>query len=415
MAASTRSFHYGWVVLAMGTLVVFGALGLARFGYSMVLPAMQGGLGIANTAAGVLATANLVGYLLLSLIGGALASRFGPRAVISVGLVVVAGAMLLTGLARSFPEAVAWRLLTGLGSGACNVPAMGLLAGWFAPRRRGLATGIGVSGSSLGLIVLGPVVPRLLATYGLTGWRVCWFAFAGAALVLALLAAILLRNRPAEMGLRPVGEGGGDPEVPGAPAASPALPWTAVYRSPAVWGLGLVYIAFGFSYIIYMTFFVKGLLAEGGYSAVAAGHLFMTMGWCSLLCGLLWGTLSDHIGRKPALILVYLIQAVAFGLFALWPTPSGFTLSAVLFGLTAWSIPGIMAAACCDLLGSRMAPAALGFVTLFMGIGQALGPTVAGAMADASHSLLPAMLLAAVVAMLGAVGTIFLRPTPGRC
>lgn len=53
--------HYGWAVLAMATLVVFGSLGLARFGYTMVLPDMQAGLDIDNSQTGVLATANLVG------------------------------------------------------------------------------------------------------------------------------------------------------------------------------------------------------------------------------------------------------------------------------------------------------------------------------------------------------------------
>ncbi len=62
--------HYGWIVLAMGTLVVFGSLGLVRFGYSVVLPSMQTGLHIDNMQAGVLATVNLAGYLLLSLLGG---------------------------------------------------------------------------------------------------------------------------------------------------------------------------------------------------------------------------------------------------------------------------------------------------------------------------------------------------------
>ncbi|MFC1926862.1 MFS transporter, partial [Chloroflexota bacterium] len=116
----------------------------------------------------------------------------------------------------------------------------------------------------------------------------------------------------------------------------------------------------------------------------SAGWLFMLMGWFSLFCGLIWGTVSDVIGRKRALIIVYIIHAVAFGLFALWPTTAGFTLSAVLFGLTAWSIPAIMAATCGDVLGARLAPAALGFITLFFGIGQAVGPSVAGRIADAA-------------------------------
>ena len=82
----------------------------------------------------------------------------------------------------------------------------------------------------------------------------------------------------------------------------------------------------------------------------------------------------------------------------------------MLYGLTAWSIPAIMAAACGDVLGARLAAAGIGFVTLFMGIGQAAGPVVAGAMADASQSFLPAMLLAAVVALVGAALAAFLRP-----
>ena len=59
MSSSGPRLHYGWVVLIMATLVVFGALGLARFGYTAVLPAMRVGLEMNNTQAGVLATANL--------------------------------------------------------------------------------------------------------------------------------------------------------------------------------------------------------------------------------------------------------------------------------------------------------------------------------------------------------------------
>ncbi len=402
------SFHYAWLILAVGTLVVFGALGLARFGYTMVLPAMQLGLGLSNAHAGGLATANLIGYLSLSVLGGALAARYGPRVVITVGLTVAAVGMLLTGLANSFFAAAVWRALTGIGSGASNVPAMGLLAAWFVQSRRGMAAGIGVTGSSLALIILGLLVPHLLAVYGWNGWRICWFFFAGITLVLAVLAFTILRNSPSDLGLLPVGASGDSATVT---SKLKGLNWGRVYRSGIVWHLGLIYVAFGFSYIIYMTFFTKYLIAEGGYTQESAGRLFMIMGWLSLLCGLIWGSFSDKLGRKTALVIVYIIQASAFGLFALWPSTPGFVLSAVLFGLTAWSIPAIMAATCGDLLGPRLAPAGLGFITLFFGIGQAAGPSVAGVIADAYHSLSPALLLAAGVALLGAVGSLFLRST----
>jgi len=411
IASTTRRLHYAWVILIMGVLVVFGSLGLARFGYSVILPSMQAGLGMNNTQAGGLVTANLLGYVILSVLGGALAARYGPRNVITVGLALTGGGMLLTGFAGSFATATVWRALTGLGSGASNVPVMGLLAAWFAARRRGLASGIAVGGSSVALILVGPLVPRLLSVYGESGWRVSWFLFAGIVLALAVLGFFLLRNHPAEMGLRPAGDDSAD-DSPVTRHSSPApLDWGRVYRSTTVWHLGLVYIAFGLSYIVYMTFFTKYLIAEGGYSKEAAGNLFMIMGWFSLISGLIWGMASDAIGRKRALILVYLIHAVAFGLFGLWRTPTGFTLSAIVFGLAAWSVPAIMSATCGDLLGPRLAPAALGFITMFFGLGQAVGPSVAGAIADTRGSFSLAFVLAAVVALVGAGAAALLRPS----
>lgn len=67
-----------------------------------------------------------------------------------------------------------------------------------------------------------------------------------------------------------------------------------------------------------------------------------------------------------------------------------------------------MAAACGDYLESRLAPTALGFVTLFFGLGQAAGLSVVGAIADATGSFGPAFLLAAGVAFLGGVGSLLL-------
>jgi sugar phosphate permease len=413
----SRGLHYGWVILAVSTLTVMGCIGFARFGYTMILPAMQTALGLSNTQTGGLATGNFIGYLALAAIGGFIASRYGPRRVIGVSMLIVGATMALTGLANSFRAALMWRVLTGVGSGGSNVPAMALLPAWFAGRRRGLATGIAVGGSSVGLMITGPLVPRILDGFGEDGWRTSWFILGTLVLLLGLLAFALLRDRPEEKGLRPIAAERDKPALQGRRASlrqaqgTASLDWGRVYRSGAVWHLALVYIAFGFSYVIYVTFFAKYLQAEGGYTKEAAGNLWAVVGWISIFCGLIWGTVSDLLGRNYGLALVYLTQAACYAVFALWQSPAGYTVSAILFGLTAWSIPGIVAAACGDYLGSRLAPAALGFVTLFFGLGQAAGPSVAGALADATGSFGPAFLLAAGVAFLGGVGSLLLRRT----
>jgi MFS family permease len=80
-----------------------------------------------------------------------------------------------------------------------------------------------------------------------------------------------------------------------------------------------------------------------------------------------------------------------------------------LFASTAWSIPALMAALCGDVFGARLAPAALGLVTVVFGLGQALGPVLAGAIADAEHSFARAFTLAGVVALvLGGGGSLTL-------
>lgn len=432
MHKKTNNLDYSWIVLVMGVFVVFGALGLGRYGYSMVLPLMQADLGMDNAQTGLLAGINLAGYLAFALIGGALATRFGIRMVASTGLLVAGVAMVFTGLADGLFPVATWRGMTGLGSGAANVAIMGLWAAWFTRERRGFASGIAVSGSSLGLIFTGLFVPWLISLYGDSAWRTSWYIFGGMAIALAVCAYIILRNSPADKKVIIPLENGkvvedskaGSGEKPGVNESalksdtkhlSPKAVKTdhknlfkSVYLSAKIWWLGFVYVAFGFSYIIYMTYFVNFLISENNYTATEAGNLFMIMGWLSLLCGIIWGTLSDYIGRRNALIILFLIHTTAFGLFAVGSSPVYFIVSAVLYGLTAWSIPAIMAAACGDMLGSRLAPAALGFITLFFGIGQAVGPVVGGAMADITGSFTHSFLLSAAVALLGAGGSAFL-------
>lgn len=411
--AADSKVHYAWIVLAGSVGVVFVSHGLARFGYSLLLPSMQAALDLTNTETGGLATANMVGYLLFSLIGGALASRFGARLVICMGMVAAVIGMTLTGTVTILWSATLYRGLAGLGSGLSNVPVMGLVSVWFGSKMRGLATGIAVSGSSLAFIILGILVPRFLSIFPQNGWKYTWFLYGSVAVLLTILVVLFLRNAPEHRGLKPVG--GSGHENFETEKADTKLNWGRIYKTPIVWFLGILYTAFGFSYIIYVTFFARFLTGEMGYTQVAAGNLFMVIGWCSLGCGLLWSGLSDRIGRLPALVIVYLIQTVSYGLFAFSYSTYIMLLSAVLFGLTAWSIPAIIAASCGDFVGRRLAPAALGFVTLFFGIGQALGPTVAGMIADSSGSFRGAYLLAACMAFAGAVGSLLLwRLYPGR-
>lgn len=401
---------YRWAILSVSVLIVFGALGLSRFSYTSILPSMQDALDLTNTKTGGLATANLAGYTVMGILGGALAARLGPRRVITGGLLLACVGMVITGLAVNYGMALGGRFLSGIGAASSNVPAHALAGLWFSQRRRGIATGTTATGASIGLVVVGPLVPFIIRTYGPNGWRLAWLILAGIVAVIAAVAYFVLRDRP---GYRP------DDHPAAATAAQTARTWKRIYFSAKVWHLGAVYFLFGFAYMSYMTFFVKRLIQDGGYTQGSAGNVFMILGWASLVCGFLWGFLADRIGRKRAMVAILFIQAVAYAIFALSTGTTAAVTSAVLFGLTAWGIPAIMAVVCGDMVGPLMAAAAYGFLTAFHGLGQAAGPYVAGRLADARPTFTASYFMAAGVALLGGCVLLLLKgmwraPATGR-
>ncbi len=406
--------HYGWTIAAMGMLTVIGAHGFGRLAYTVILPAMKEGLHFTYAELGLLGTGNFIGYLSMAIIGGFLAARFGTRVVITLALILMAITLFLTGLAQNFQFALVMRFLTGLGNGAAYVPAMALGSAWFATKRRGLATGIILSGMGSGSMIAGLTIPFIIQFYAPEGWRYSWYYLGLAVLVISAVVFLFIRSQPEEKGLSPIGaeeRHTSSPPLTESPKAQ-ALSWGSIYRVPRVWFLGLVYFMFGFSYIIYLTFFAAYLIQEIGFSSSQAGALWAMVGALIVVGGILWGALSDLIGRKYSLALAYLFLAGTYALMALVQSKTGSYISAVVYGLTSSSVPAIMAATAGDYVGPKLAPAGLGFITLFFGIGQALGPALGGYLADVTHSFASSFLVACGVSFLGAISSLYLKAPP---
>jgi len=264
-----------------------------------------------------------------------------------------------------------------------------------------MACGFLVGGSGLAIAVAGWIVPLINGASPAHGWRYSWLAVGGLTLIIGLLAALFIRNHPGEKGLDPVG--GKDPVSPAAGAAGErTLGIREIFLFRGVPVLTLIYFCFGFSYIIYAMFFVNFLVGEKGLSQLSAGAVWSLVGFLSIGSAVIWGTLSDVIGRRPAMAIVFALQVVSYTLPAATTGVVFVWISAVIYGLTAWSIPGLMASYCGDLVGPKNAPAALGLVTFFFGIGQVLGPAIAGYIKEFSRSFGGAFYLAAMLAMTGA-------------
>ena len=404
MINTGRGIHYAWAILAMGVLVVAGALGLARFGYGMILPSMQQGLSLTHDQTGFIASANMFGYFISALAAGLLASKFGPRVIIFLGLFWVGLTMVATGLVNGANTAALVRFLTGMGSAGANVAMMGLASAWFGASRRGMATGFLVGGSGLAVAFTGWAIPQMDQAYLDAGWRYSWFMMGAMVCLLAGLAWVFLRNHPSEKNLTAIGQihGAYPMAGPGSDSAAPRL--VDLLKIRGVLPLAALYFCFGFSYIITATYLVTFLVEEIGCTQELAGRIWSTVGILSIGSGVIWGILSDRMGRKSILVTVFMIQAACYLLlqarfgegFLLW-------LPALMYGLTAWSIPGLAASCCGDLSDAKRAPAVLGMITFVFGLGQVLGPISAGFIRELTGSFAGAFILAAAMAVTGAL------------
>jgi sugar phosphate permease len=398
--------HYAWIIVLTGTLVVLSSHGFGRMSYSLILPAMRDGLALNYTQVGLIGTGNFIGYLFLALVGGFLAARFGVRRLVFFSLLVMGVSLFATGLSDSFLSAFFMRMVTGMGNGGAYVPMMALPAAWFAAGKRGFATGIMPMGTGIGLTITGLMLPPLMAGHGQEGWRYAWFALGCMVFLCSFACYALLRDTPAEKGLSMYG--GLEPERIRKNVTILSA-WKDVWSEREIWKLGGVYFMYGFSYIIYLTFFVVYLTKEIGISPRSAGAIFALLGFIAIFCGIVWGAISDAVGRRYGSMLAYLTLAAAYLLAALWHTMPGLYFSAVLFGLAMSSLPVIMAAAVGDAVGGRLAPAGLGFITVFFGVGQALGPACAGWIKDTTGSFTNAFVLSAIVSVIGALGSLMMR------
>jgi len=400
-----KPFHYAWVIVLGGTLTTFAALGLGRFALGMLLPAMSADLGLGYARMGWIGTANFVGYLISVLASGIVAARIGPRRMIAAALLLAGLSLAGVSRAGSLGELLPLYFLTGVASGAANVPMMSLVAAWFGSRARGRAAGLIVSGSGFAILLSGWLIPLLNLRHGAGGWRASWLVLAGIILAVAAFDAAFLRDRPADLGLAPHG---GEAAAFAPPAHHPRG-IGAVLRRGALWYVGLLYFLFGFTYVIAATFMVTALVRDRGFPESVAGTFWSAVGALSLLSGPVFGTLSDRIGRRRGLALVFGLQTVAYALFASGLPGWSLALAVGCYGVTVWSVPSIMTAIAADLAGPANAAAAFGFITFLFGLGQMSGPVVAGALAEGSGGFASSFALAAALAGAAAGLSLLLR------
>lgn len=361
---------YAGIILLVGIFVNL-ATGFAQSTHSLTIPSMRNDLGISYIQAGLLVTMAGAVRIGASLVAGTVAPRYGSRHIIGWGTVITGAAMLLLGYSPNFLVALGATALIGLGSGTALTPMMGLVAPWFEQGKRGLAAGLTASGGSIAIVAAGLVIPRLIDQNPVDGWRHTWYIFGGLVLLIGIASLVLVRDRPKDPA----------PNTTQRRVTRGAWP-LAVYKNPLVWLLAYLGFCSGVAHGVFNTFFGAYLIDQNNVSLSAAGQMLLLVGVLSVFSGILWGQVSDRLGRNQAFALSFFIQGVGFTLFWLSPVIAAFVVASALLGLTLRAAFTLCAAASGDHVPAQFAAAAFALISVGAGLGATTAPILAGVIAD---------------------------------
>ncbi len=371
--SNTRARPRGDVALALGgMLALASSLGIGRFVYTPILPAMAAALGLSKAGAGLIASANFAGYLAGALL--AAAPRLpGDRRAWFLGALAL-GAAATAGMAG--PGSMAAFLLLRFAGGAASAFVLVLGSALVLDRlaasgRPGLAA-LHFAGVGLGIAASAALVDALQEA-GL-GWRGLWLASGALAGVVVPVSAWLV------------------PGIVEEPATAPAHP--RAERLPRGLGaLSLCHGLFGFGYVVTATFLVVVVRGTPGARALEAG-VWLAVGLAAAPSAALWGWAGARWGALRAYGPACLLEAVGVAAGGLWPTPAGALLASVLLGGTFMGVTALGFAAA-GALAPGQQRRSFALMTAGFGVGQIAGPVAAGWLLDRTGSFAPPSLIAA--------------------
>lgn len=376
VSAAPRRFD-GWWVVAAAFSVLFFAYGL-QFSYGVFVRGMALEMGWSRAATALPYSIYVFFYSVLSAFSGRATDRYGPQPVIALGAVLLGLGWGLSALVREpWHLSLTLGVIAALGMCVAWVPCNATVSRWFT-RKRGTAVAVASTGGSLGNLVVPALAAALVAAWG---WRWALGAVSVASALLMLGASRFMLRDPESVGQWP----DGDPSPPPVSAAGPGRTLADVRHTGVFW---LVIAIYFLTWVpVFVPFVHAAAYAEDlGLGTVAAASAISAIGIGGIVGRLCSGVVSDRIGRVPALLGVFALQALSFALFTLARDLYVLWLAASLFGFSYGGGVTLLPPLCGDLFGRAHVASIVGMIFAVAGAPAAIGPFVAGWLFDTTGS-----------------------------
>lgn len=358
-------------------LAMMAAMGIGRFVYTPILPIMVDDLGLEAAQAGMVASINFLGYLIGAMIAATSWLRGSRRVWLLGSLMASALTTVVMGFADSYSQFLLIRFVGGLVSAWVLVFASNLVLERLIACGRSDLTAVHFGGVGLG-IAFSAVLTAVGGSDG-DAWRAAWWISGGVAVLIALMLIPLVPGEPVKK-----------VATADAPAASPGG------ISGLLWAYGL----FGFGYVITATFLIE-LVRSGMFSVSTETVVWVTVGLAGAPSIWFWNRIAKHFGNTTTFSIACLVEAVGVAASIAVGSLASLFVTAILLGGTFMGITalGLVEA---RKRSSRDPRATLAMMTAAFGVGQIIGPTVAGYLRDITGSFTLPTAMAALALLLAA-------------
>lgn len=403
-SSGTKSvFFYGYIIAVAAFFILLVTYGTsAAFGVFFKPMSIELGWTRAMTS-GAFTLSMLISGLVGIAVGG-LTDKLGPRLVMTIcGFFAGLGYILMSLTNVIWQLYLFFGVIRGIGMSGSWIALSSTVARWFT-KRRSMMTGIVLSGTGIGILITPPVTSWLISVYD---WRISYIILGIFIMVVAILTAQFLKRDPSQNRQVPYGE-----SKEGAQASqvgADILSLRDAVHTRQLWLLFTMVFSQGFCFFTIMVHFIPHA-TDLGISAISASNILAVVGGVSIVGRVVLGNIADRIGNRKTFIICFILISIALLWLAFVEEMWMLYLFAVFFGFATGGTAAIVSPLVARIFGLGSHGLILGFISLGLSIGGAVGPLLAGYMFDVTVSYQLAFLVCAAIGIVGLIFTVVLRP-----